>query len=101
MWAMGHWVMGQYDEAIEAYKKALHRKHMFAHVPLTASYSLLGRDGEARAEAAEVLRIYPKFSLQHYSKESHLKIKPIQSVTLTPCARRGLKEGKVRQSGFH
>jgi adenylate cyclase len=65
---MGHWVMGQYEEAIEAYKKALHRKHMSAHIHLTASYSLLGPDGEARAEATEVLRINLKFSLEHLAK---------------------------------
>jgi hypothetical protein len=35
------------------------------------SLSLLGRDEEARAEAEEVLRINPKFSL-----ESHTKISP-------------------------
>ena len=70
---MGHWVMGQYEEAIETYKKALHRKHMSAHIALTASYSLLGRDEEARAQAAEVLRIYPQFSVERYSKTMPFK----------------------------
>ena len=33
-----------------------------AHIVMTASYSLLGGDEEARAEAAEALRLNPKFS---------------------------------------
>jgi adenylate cyclase len=68
--------MGEYEEAIETYKKALHRKHMSAHIHLTASYSLSGRDGEARAEAAEVLRINLKFSLEHLAKTIPFKDQP-------------------------
>jgi adenylate cyclase len=35
-----------------------------AHLTLAAVYSELGQAAEARAEAAEVLRINPKFSLE-------------------------------------
>ena len=35
---------------------------------LAATYSLLGREGEARAEASEVLKIDPKFSIEHFEK---------------------------------
>jgi adenylate cyclase len=39
-----------------------------AHVGLAATYIFWGRDEEARAEAAEVLRLNPKFSLESYAK---------------------------------
>ena len=35
---------------------------------LASTYSMMGREKEARAEAAEVLRINPKFSLDYYVK---------------------------------
>jgi len=39
-----------------------------AHVELAASYIYLGRENEARAEAAEVLRIDPEFSVERFLK---------------------------------
>ncbi len=37
---------------------------------LAATYSKMGREKEARAEAAEVLRINPKFSVDSWAKTS-------------------------------
>jgi hypothetical protein len=37
---------------------------------MTTVYSWSGRDEEARAEAAEVLRINPKFSLERFAKRA-------------------------------
>jgi adenylate cyclase len=61
---------GQYQEAITQYKKALciAPNNIMAHLSLAGTYSLLGRDEEARAEAEEVLRLNPKFSLESYAK---------------------------------
>ncbi len=61
---------GRFEEAVPAYKKALLRSPDFiiAHLGLAATYIALGREKEARAEAAEVLRINPKFSLDNYAK---------------------------------
>jgi hypothetical protein len=39
-----------------------------AHLGLAGAYALIGREEEARAEGAEVLRIDPKFSLERYIK---------------------------------
>ena len=63
-------MMGQYQEAITQYKKALRiaPNNIIAHIALAGTYSLLGRDEEARAEAEEVLRLNPKFSLESYAK---------------------------------
>ena len=63
-------MIGQYQEAITQYKRALRvaPNNIMAHLGLAATYRLLGRDEEARAEAEEVLRLNPKFSLESYAK---------------------------------
>jgi adenylate cyclase len=59
--------LGQYEEAVASYKRALQLygpDHLFAHLGLAGTYAKMGREKEARAEAAEVLRIDPKFKLE-------------------------------------
>ncbi len=67
---LAYWTMGRYDEAITNYKKALDRapKYELAQIGLTASYSAAGREEEARAQAEELLRINPKFTIEHVAK---------------------------------
>ncbi len=61
---------GQYEKAIEASKKALQREpnSQFPYIHMAISYIRLGREEEARAAAAELLRINPEFSLERYAK---------------------------------
>jgi adenylate cyclase len=61
---------GRYEEAIAALKKAigLAPDSVLWHTNLAAINSIAGRDDEARAQVAEVLRINPKFSVEHYGK---------------------------------
>jgi adenylate cyclase len=63
-------LMGRYDEAIATYKKLFQvaPDSLMGHVNLAATYVLAGRQEEARAEAAEVMRIDPQFSLERYTK---------------------------------
>ena len=58
-------VMGRYEEAIPPLKMYLARYSnvVGARLMLIACYVELGRNEEARAEAAEVMRINPQFSL--------------------------------------
>ena len=60
----------QYEKAIEECKKALQREPntQFPYIHMAISYLRLGREEEARAAAAEILRINPKFSLELYAK---------------------------------
>ncbi len=60
----------QYDEAITWCEKAVRREpnSWSARLFLAAVYSLAGRDEKARIEAAEVLRINPKFSLEKFAQ---------------------------------
>jgi adenylate cyclase len=63
--------LGQYEEGIATYKKVLQlygSDHMMAHIGLAMAYEFMDRQKEARAEAAEVMRIDPKFSLERFIK---------------------------------
>jgi len=66
---------GRFEEAVSAYKKAIQRtpNFLWGHMMLSATYSMMGREEEARAEAAEVLRINPKFSADFFAKTSLIK----------------------------
>jgi adenylate cyclase len=62
---MAYRQLGQYEEAEASFKKALQlygADHLQAHLWLAATYASMGREKEAHAEAAEVMRIDPKFS---------------------------------------
>jgi TolB-like protein/Flp pilus assembly protein TadD len=63
---------GQYEEAITWGKKAVRQNpnDFIANVLLTEILSLAGRDEEARIQAAEVLRISPKFTLEKWRKRA-------------------------------
>jgi adenylate cyclase len=63
---------GQYEEAIKWCEKAVRQEpnSLFARLFMTMAYSFSGRDEEARVEAAEVLRIHPKFSLENFAKRA-------------------------------
>ena len=64
--------MGQYEEAIAAFKKAIRwPEYIYGHIGLTASYSLAGRMEDARAQAAEVLKINPKITLEDIAKNGY------------------------------
>ncbi len=62
--------MARYEDAIGAAKKPLKDSpdNLPAHLILAAAYSMTGRSAEAQVEAAEVLRIDPKFSLDRFTR---------------------------------
>jgi adenylate cyclase len=64
------WSAGRFEEAVSAYKKVLQRlpDNILAHIGLAATYSMMGREQEARAEAAEILRLNPKFSVDNIAR---------------------------------
>ena len=67
---MAYLYTGQCEEGIAACEKALQREkdNLLAHVTATAAYSMCGREEEARATAADVSIINPKFSLEYFAK---------------------------------
>jgi len=63
---------GKVDEAVATFKKSVERapNWFWPHAHLAVTYSMLGMDTEARAEAAEVLRINPRFSIEWAAKNT-------------------------------
>jgi adenylate cyclase len=70
-------MMGQYEEAIAAFKKAIDfwPEYIYGRIGLTASYSLAGRMEVARAQAAEVLKINPKITMEDIAKNGYFDYK--------------------------
>ena len=68
LWNLGHayFLVGRYEEAIETLKRARDRNPDYLPVRayLAASYSELGREEEARTEAAEYVRLSPQTSTE-------------------------------------
>jgi adenylate cyclase len=86
-------VTGRLEEAVTEYKKSLQRSpdNIFAHLSLAATYSMLGREQEARAEAAEVLRLNPKFSVDSYAKRLTFKDQSVTDKFIDGLRKAGLK----------
>ena len=77
VWMLGlaYTEAGQYEEAVQILRKSLERNpdHFLPYVRLAAALSELGRDVEARAAAAQVLRINPKFTITYWGRVSPYK----------------------------
>jgi len=93
-WSIGlsYAYMGQYKEAITWCEKAVRQEpnDLLARMMMTVVYSLSGRDEAARAEAAEVLRIQPKFSLKGFEKKLTYKRKEDREKFLDALRKAGL-----------
>ena len=83
---------GQYEKAIEASKRALQREpnSQFPYIHMAISYIRLGREKEARAAAAEILRINPEFSLERYAKILPFS-QPVADLVVEDLRKAGLK----------
>jgi adenylate cyclase len=84
---------GRFEESISAFKKAIQRvpDNILPHIGLAATYSMMGREKEARAEAEEVLRINPKFSVDKYAKQFLLKDQSEMDKIVNALHKAGLK----------
>jgi adenylate cyclase len=88
----GYALMGRYKEAIPVFKEYLarHPNFLAVHHWLAACYIEVGRMDDARAEAAEVMRINPGFSLQRQKQISVIK-GPMRDRLYGDMAKAGLK----------
>jgi adenylate cyclase len=94
LWSLGlsYAYTGQYDEAIKWCAKAVRQEpdDLLARMMITVVYSLSGRDEEAQAEAAEVLRIQPKFSVKGFEKRLTYKREADREKFLSALRKAGL-----------
>jgi adenylate cyclase len=87
-------ITGRYEEAASEFKKVIQRtpNHVRVHLWLAATYIMMGREKEARAEAAEHLRINPNFSLDSYAKTPQgYKEQSVSDNLINACRKAGLK----------
>ncbi len=65
--------MGEYEKATEAFKMLVVREphRIVGHQGLAIAYIRLGRKEQARSEVAELLRLFPEYSLEVYRKQAH------------------------------
>jgi adenylate cyclase len=84
---------GRTEEAVATLKRAIVRNRdlLPPHVLLVFLYSELGRDEEARAEAAEVLRVSPNFSLEGLQQRAPYKDPAVLERYLAALRKAGLK----------
>jgi TolB-like protein/Tfp pilus assembly protein PilF len=93
-----YFMAGHYEEALVAHKKLLDRCRkgefplLVAHLRLAADYIRLGKKEEARAHAAEVLKINPKYSLERVRKLIRFKDPAHTEQWLDPLRKAGLPE---------
>ena len=86
-------ITGRFEEAVSAYKKAVQRSpnNIYGHIGLAGTYSLMGRENEACVEAAEILRINPKFTLDFLAKTLPYKDQSVIDNYIEALRKAGLK----------
>jgi TolB-like protein/class 3 adenylate cyclase/Tfp pilus assembly protein PilF len=86
-------VAGRYEEARAPLQRYLSRypNRLHIHLMLAVVYSELGQAAEARAEAAEVLRLNPQFSLEVHRQRMPIKDPAVLERHLAALRKAGLK----------
>jgi tetratricopeptide (TPR) repeat protein len=86
-------VAERYEEARTPLQRYVSRypNILVPHLTLTAVYSELGQEAEARAEAAEVLRLNPKFSLEVHKQRTPIKDPAVLERHIAALRKAGLK----------
>jgi TolB-like protein/Flp pilus assembly protein TadD len=86
-------LVGRDAEALAPLQQFLTRSPdiLGAHLTLAAVYSELGKEAEARTEAAEVLRLNPQFSLEVHRKRAPIKDLAVLERQLAALREAGLK----------
>lgn len=95
LWNLGHAYLltERYEDAIETFNRSLIRSTDFwpSHILLAASYSALGKEREARAEAAETLSLNPDFTLESWRLKCPFKNKEMLEHRFEILRKAGLK----------
>jgi len=83
----------RYEEAIAQVKKGIEKepRDVISYIVLASTQSMAGREKEARAAAAEVLKINPKFSLEQFAKVHPYKDPATKERLIDSLRKAGLK----------
>ena len=86
-------VAGRYEDAWAPLQRFLSRypNRLNVHLTLAAVYSELGKDAEAQAEVAEVLRLNPQFSLEVHKQRAPIKDPAMLERHIAALRKAGLK----------
>ncbi len=93
---LGHayYALGKFEEAIAALKRCITRNPEFLppHLFLAVIFSGLGRKEEARAEVAELLRIWPRASIEGQRERMPFKDQAVKDRFAEALRKAGLPE---------
>ena len=86
-------IAGRYEEALAYYKKAQERNpdNIWSYFFQASIYGHLDREEEARAPAKELLRLNPKFSVEHWVKWPGCKNRDKWNLIINGLKKAGLK----------
>jgi len=87
-------VMERYEDAISYHKKviAINPTYLLPRIRNTACYAALGRTEEAHTSADELLRLYPKFSINNFTKVMIYKDQAVKERWIANLRKAGLPE---------
>ena len=88
-----YYLTGQYEEAIALQRRILQKEpnQLPTQVGLTAALIQAGKEDEARAEAAKVLRIDPNFSVESFARRFPAKDQKVIDDFISALRKAGLK----------
>jgi len=88
-----YYFTGQYEEAIALQRRILQKEpnQLLTQVSLTAALIQAGKEDEARVEAAKVLRIDPKFSVESFARRLSYKDQKVIDDLVSALRKAGLK----------
>jgi TolB-like protein/Flp pilus assembly protein TadD len=87
-------LLERYEEAITVLKKALNYQPDFLglHIFLAICYAALGNEEEAHAEAAEVLKLNPKFTVKKFGRISGIRDEAVKGRIIDASRKAGLPD---------
>ncbi len=96
---LAHYMLKQYTQALLLLRECVSRAPNFraGHVWLAATYAQLGNIEQARAEAAEVLRIEPEYTIEGAGAQLNpSSARKTPSTISTACAKQGCRRSDAR-----
>jgi tetratricopeptide (TPR) repeat protein len=86
-------MMGKFEEALPFYKRLLKDlpMHLPGNIGLTATYAQMGRMEDARAQAAALMKIDPRFSLERWARTMRYRDPADTERSLDALRKAGLK----------